>query len=193
MRTRAAAKELPDTQVWFMLVDQNFTHVSKGTWAVDVPSDGYVYHFIEKVEELHLAELEDVYTTRLIVWKLPTPQPAMEVMKKGCLTSIKPRDESSDEEVEMEGKGKAMQGVKALLLLPTDKLWLYLAEPAKERDIRVLVQFPARAEGTSSCVVKYQTPADSVADVLNHKSPTLRHLNVIIQRPASGKLQDMNA
>jgi hypothetical protein len=154
-----------------MLVDQNFTCVSKGTWAVDVPSDGLVYDFIKKVEDLHLAELEDVYTTRLIVWKLPTPRPAREVMKKGYLTSIKPLEESSDEEVEMEGKGKekrkgkgkAKQEVKASLLLWADKLWLHLVEPVHEHEIRVLVQYPA--QGTSCCAVKYQTPADSVADV----------------------------
>ena len=157
-RTRAAAKASPDTPVWFMLIDQNFMSASH-PYHVDVPSDGAVLHFLEKVIDLGWKEFKNLTSADLVVWKLPTPQPAEEVMKKRYLTSVKPEEEILGEEVEMDeemvgkGKGKAKQEVKAASqLFASDEISLYLTEPAS-RHIRVLVQVAARAEGTSCCAV----------------------------------------
>ena len=162
-----AAKESPETPVWFMLIDPSFTHTLRCPWFVDVPSNGLVFHFLEKINALGWGELEDPHGAGLKVWKLPTPQPAREVMKKKYLASIKPPGEIS-EDVEMDveevrevegkgrGKGKAKEKVKqevkaARLLLPSDGISLYLKEPSSSSEIRVLVQVPARAEGMSCC------------------------------------------
>jgi len=153
-RTRAAAKASPDTPVWFMLIDQNFTSASR-PYHVDVPSDGAVLHFLEKIIDLGWKEFKNVTSADLVAWKLPTPQPAEEVRKKRYLASVKPEEEILGEEVEMDEEmvGKAKQEVKAAsLLFASDEISLYLTEPAS-RHIRVLVQVAAGAEGTSCCAV----------------------------------------
>jgi len=162
--TRAAAKESLDTRVWFMLVDEKFTR-AWSPWYVDVPSDGVVLHFLEKIKELGWDEFKNVHAAEIMVWKLPTPQPAREVMKKTYLASVKPEEEILEEEEEMggEGMGKAEEKAKqeskaASQLFPSDKISLCITEPASPRRICVLVQVAAKAKGTSCCAVstRYQ-------------------------------------
>jgi hypothetical protein len=159
MRLLGASKESPDTPVWFILIDQNFTRTFGLPWSVDVPSNGTVSQFLEKVKALDWEELDHCRRTSLLVWKLPTPQSAREVMKKEYLASVKPPEEISEVVMEVEevkgkakGKGKAKEEVKtARLLLPGDEISLYLNEPTSSREIRVLVQIPPPPKGTSCC------------------------------------------
>jgi hypothetical protein len=36
---RGASKESPDTPIWFILIDQNFTRTFRHPWSVDAPSN----------------------------------------------------------------------------------------------------------------------------------------------------------
>jgi hypothetical protein len=112
--------------------------------------NGPVSHFLEKVKALDWEELDHCRCAKLLVWKLPTPQPARQVMKKEYLASVKPLEEISEVVMEVEevrgkvkGKGMAKEELKAArLLLPSDEISLYLNEPASSNEIRVLVQIP---------------------------------------------------
>jgi len=189
-RTRAVARASPDIPVWFMIIDKNFTSASR-PYHVDVPSDGAVHHFLEKVIELGWKQFKTLTDADLVAWKLPTPQPAEEVMKKRYLASIKPGEEILGEVVEMEeemegkGKGKAKEKAKqevkaASQLFPGNEISsLDLTEPASLRDIRVLVQVAAGAEGTSCCAVSTRCQLIRLRMSSKHK---LQPLNVIVQR-----------
>jgi len=170
----------PVTPVWFMVVDHNVTCILKGANCVDVPSGGLVHHFLKEIKALGWDILDDSIGD-LNVWKLRTPLPSKEV-KREYLAKLKRQAEEEEKKKgkpkpKPKGKAKAEEDEEAwgvaLLLEPTDKISLLFEEPSLlEASIRVLVQVPATAGGTSCC-------AASTRFQLIHlwtSSKTLRHL-----------------
>jgi len=76
-RTRQAVREPPAIPVWFMLVDNHFTHTLGNSSCVDMPSDEFVLDLIQEVKAKRwkvLRDVDDVELNLLKVWKLRTPR-----------------------------------------------------------------------------------------------------------------------
>jgi len=148
-----------------MVVDHDFTCILTNATCVDVPLDGLVYHFLKEIKALGWDTLDDS-SGDLNVWKLCTPLPSEEV-KREYLAKLKRQEIPREGEEEKrkgkpkskpKGKAKAKEkeeewGV-ALLLKSGDKISLHFEElSVLETSIRILVQVPASAGGTSCCAI----------------------------------------
>ena len=156
-----------------MVIDHDFTCVLRNATYVDVPPDGLVYHFLKEIKALGWDVLDDT-SGDLNVWKLCTPLPSVEI-KRGYLAKLKRQEIPKEWEEEEKKKGKPKSKPKgkakvmekereewgvALLLNPGDKISLHFEElSALESNIRILVQVPASAGGTSCYAVntRYQS------------------------------------
>ena len=175
-RTRQATKELPLIQLWFMVVDHNFTRTLKAASRVEMPFDGFVLDFQREIKAMGWNELERVHDVDLKVWKLRTPRSGRDVKSKEYLANFKHQAEISEEEVEEvegKGKGKAKEKEKkekvAWQLDTGDKISSHFKEPSTDSMVRILVQLPAPTEGTSYCAVSTRCQLTQLRMSSKHK------------------------
>ena len=130
-----------------------------------MPSDRYVFHFLEAVKAIHRRLLADVDVLDITAWILRTPMPVKEINQK-YLAKFKdllvPEEGEDESEEDEDDEGEEAEDKKdeededsdVARPLPTEDYISYFdAVPGLGSGIRVLVQVPTEAGATSCCAI----------------------------------------